>query len=81
MSHDHALGFMDVEVPGGQQWYIDPSGSLAFTQPHSAFIPSGSQVGGFAAYENGGLVNLDSPFGFYACPYVSSAEDVYWDII
>jgi hypothetical protein len=33
------------------------------------------------AYENGGLVSLDSPFGFYACPYVSSTEGVYWGIV
>ncbi|OCL02744.1 carbohydrate-binding module family 52 protein [Glonium stellatum] len=76
----YSSGSMASEVPGGQQWYVDPSGALAFTAPHSAFIPSGSQIGGFAAYQNGGLVNLGSPFGFYACPHVSQSVVVYWDI-
>jgi Carbohydrate binding len=60
---------MDVEVPGGQQWYLDPSWNVGYTQAHSAFIPPGSIVGGFAAYQTGGLINLNpSALGWVACP-------------
>ncbi|KAF2812171.1 uncharacterized protein BDZ99DRAFT_412734, partial [Mytilinidion resinicola] len=60
-------GGLDVVVPGGQRWYVDPSGALGFTQAHSAYIPPGSQVDGFQAYESGALVNLKSPWGWVAC--------------
>ncbi|KAJ9294599.1 hypothetical protein DTO271G3_6867 [Paecilomyces variotii] len=63
---------LDVEVPGGQLLYVDPSGALSFTQAHSINIPTGSAVGPFQ-YQAG------QPFGhwtftgwnstgFMACP-------------
>ncbi|PIG83385.1 IgE-binding protein, partial [Aspergillus arachidicola] len=30
---------LNVNVPGGQQVYVDPKGALSFTQAHSAYIP------------------------------------------
>ena len=36
-----------VTVPGGQQVYIAPDGSLSFTAPHSVAKPEGSIVEGF----------------------------------
>ncbi|KAI1386689.1 uncharacterized protein F4822DRAFT_324298 [Hypoxylon trugodes] len=38
---------LDVGVPGGQQVYIAPDGSLSYTTAHSAAIPEGSIVTGF----------------------------------
>jgi len=66
---------MDVTVPGGQQYYVDPYGGLAYTQAHSAYIPPGITVGGIAAYQNGGFINLNSPFGWVACPPTSAAQN------
>ncbi|KAL2217023.1 IgE-binding protein [Thermoascus aurantiacus ATCC 26904] len=51
-------GALDVEVPGGQKIYVDPSGALRFTQAHSANIPAGSSQGPFT-YTAG------NPFGKY----------------
>ncbi|KAF2963344.1 hypothetical protein GQX73_g10230 [Xylaria multiplex] len=36
--YDGRLG-LRVNVPGGQQVYVAPDGSLSFTQAHSAYIP------------------------------------------
>ncbi|KAE8445070.1 hypothetical protein EG329_013785 [Mollisiaceae sp. DMI_Dod_QoI] len=36
-----------VEVPGGQQIYVQTNGALGFTQAHSASIPPGAYIGGF----------------------------------
>ncbi|KAI7975936.1 hypothetical protein EIK77_007262 [Talaromyces pinophilus] len=62
----------DVEVPGGQQVYVDPSGALAFTQAHSANIPAGAALGPFTftpgtqfgAYSTSAF----GATGFMACP-------------
>ncbi|KAJ5670564.1 uncharacterized protein N7477_005927 [Penicillium maclennaniae] len=40
---------LDVVVPGGQQIYVDASGALSFTVPHSGYIPAGSSTGPFKA--------------------------------
>jgi hypothetical protein len=50
---------MDVEVPGGQQVYLNPYWDIGYTQAHSASIPSGSLTTGLAAYQGGGFVNLN----------------------
>lgn len=43
----------DVEVPGGQQYYLDPkTGYPGFTQAHSASYPPGA-IFGATAYEGG----------------------------
>ncbi|KAI4863313.1 hypothetical protein F4820DRAFT_427303 [Hypoxylon rubiginosum] len=39
---------LDVSVPGGQQVYVAPDGSLSYTTAHSAFMPNGSIVTGFS---------------------------------
>jgi hypothetical protein len=36
-----------VEVPGGQQIYVNVNGALGFTQAHSAAVPTGAYIGGF----------------------------------
>ena len=60
---------MNTMVPGGQQAYLGPDSYMAYTQAHSAYIPPGSKVTGFAAYEGGGFVNLNSGgWGWVACP-------------
>ncbi|KAK9860621.1 hypothetical protein MYU51_005721 [Penicillium brevicompactum] len=71
---------LDVNVPGGQQVYVDPKGALSFTQAHSANIPPGSAVGPF-------VYSPDKPWahysfngwgasGFMACP----TEDAKWQV-
>ena len=60
---------MNVMVPGGQAAYLDPFSVMAYTQAHSAYIPSGSVRSGFGAYQGGGFVNLNSGgWGWVACP-------------
>lgn len=60
---------MNTMVPGGQQAYLDPYSYMAYTQAHSAYIPSGSKTTGFTAYEGGGFVNLNGGgWGWVACP-------------
>ncbi|KAJ5887615.1 hypothetical protein N7495_007656 [Penicillium taxi] len=70
----------DVEVPGGQQVYVTSSGALSFTQAHSASIPEGSHIGGFA-YEPGKpwahyVYNGWNTTGLMACP----TEDKRWQV-
>jgi hypothetical protein len=36
-----------VEVPGGQQIFVNLNGALGFTQAHSAYVPPGAYIGGF----------------------------------
>ncbi|PKS11116.1 hypothetical protein jhhlp_002877 [Lomentospora prolificans] len=69
-------------VPGGQQYYLDPYWFVGYTQAHSASIPSGSTVGGFAAFENGGFVNLnEGALGWVACyPTASGGGDGRWTL-
>lgn len=60
---------MDVEVPGGQQLYLNPAWTLAYTQAHSASIPSGSLIGGLVACQGGGFINNNvGALGWVACP-------------
>ncbi|TAQ85189.1 hypothetical protein B7494_g6489 [Chlorociboria aeruginascens] len=63
---------MDVEVPGGQQVYIDPSGALKYTIAHSASIPTGAVVDGFIYTPQssvGTVGNLaHGTDGIFACP-------------
>ncbi|KUJ12676.1 uncharacterized protein LY89DRAFT_212254 [Mollisia scopiformis] len=37
-----------VEVPGGQEVYVQTDGALGFTQAHSASVPPGAYIGGFS---------------------------------
>ncbi|KAK3334061.1 carbohydrate binding-domain-containing protein [Cercophora scortea] len=71
-SYGGGLSMADM-VPGGQQVYLDPNWNLAYTQAHSAYIPPGSTVSGFAAYAGGGLVNLNgNGWGWVGCPPTAS---------
>ncbi|KAB8273009.1 hypothetical protein BDV30DRAFT_211330 [Aspergillus minisclerotigenes] len=71
---------LNVNVPGGQQVYVDPQGALSFTQAHSAYIPEGSAVGPFT-YKPGeqwGYYSFNGwgASGFMACP----TEDNRWQV-
>jgi hypothetical protein len=60
---------LKVEVPGGQQVYVNDVGSLKFTQPHSAAIGEGSSQTGFAISKKGKFDYLTyKGNGFLACP-------------
>jgi len=74
---------MNVMVPGGQQVYLDPLWSVRYTQAHSAYIPSGSEVGGLAAYKGGGFINLNgNGWGWVACPPTGSGGgDGVWTLV
>ncbi|EED19212.1 IgE-binding protein [Talaromyces stipitatus ATCC 10500] len=74
---------LDVEVPGGQAVYVDPSGALSFTQAHSAYIPEGSVQGPFTytpgqpfgTYTTGAFGST----GFMACPD-NAAAPTKWQV-
>ncbi|CAJ2505690.1 Uu.00g130840.m01.CDS01 [Anthostomella pinea] len=38
---------MAVEVPGGQEIYVDSTGLVKYTVAHSAYIPNGAFIGGW----------------------------------
>ncbi|KAJ5100568.1 hypothetical protein N7456_006620 [Penicillium angulare] len=66
---------LDVVVPGGQAIYVDRSGALSFTTPHSGYMPAGSSSGPFV-YTPGNsqnplgswTYNGEGASGFMACP-------------
>lgn len=70
---------MDDVVPGGQQVYVTADGQLGFTIAHSASIPEGASVSGFAytsQTESGAPGELTwNGFSFSACP--TGDEGVY----
>jgi hypothetical protein len=62
---------LGVIVPGGQQVYVAPDGSLSYTVAHSAYIPPGSIVDQFsreAPAEGQAFGYLNFETGFVACP-------------
>jgi hypothetical protein len=59
---------MDVEVPGGQQMFLDPQWFVGYTQAHSAAVPVGSTRGGLVAYQGGGFININAgALGWKSC--------------
>ncbi len=52
--------FLNVEVPGGQQMYVEETGALGFTQAHSAAIPEGAVLGGFTTRGYFGFTGLET---------------------
>jgi hypothetical protein len=76
---------MNTMVPGGQQYYLDPFWNIGYTQAHSAYIPQGSTIGGFQAYQGGGFVNLNpGALGWVACPPTASGgggNDGRWNLV
>ncbi|KAG6025403.1 hypothetical protein E4U41_001529 [Claviceps citrina] len=75
VSNEYATCSMNVVVPGGQQVYVAPDGSLSFTRPHSAYIPPGSNVTGFGL-RGGELVTPSHRL--VACP--DAAASNVWQI-
>ncbi|OOF95863.1 hypothetical protein ASPCADRAFT_207198 [Aspergillus carbonarius ITEM 5010] len=68
---------LDVEVPGGQQVYVNPSGALSFTVPHSAYIPTGSSTGPFTYSPSKPFGTWSYGKGFMACPTKDSKWQVF----
>ncbi|MCJ1287327.1 hypothetical protein MMC26_006675 [Xylographa opegraphella] len=75
--------YLAVEVPGGQQIYVEHSGALGFTAAHSASLPAGAYTSGFTLIPgtNGGLGDFGfanaAGQGFLACPTTASAGPPY----
>ncbi|KAF2876777.1 hypothetical protein BDV95DRAFT_590829 [Massariosphaeria phaeospora] len=59
---------LGVVVPGGQQVYVAPDGTLSYTAPHSAWKPDGSVVDGWNKTEGENFGNLAFEGGLVACP-------------
>jgi hypothetical protein len=57
-----------VVVPGGQQVYIAPDGTMSYTGPHSAYKPEGSIVDGWDKAEGESFGYLTFNKGLIACP-------------
>jgi hypothetical protein len=74
---------MNVMVPGGQGAYLSPDSRIGYTQAHSAYVPEGSKRTGFAAYQGGGLVNLNGGgWGWAACPSTAAGgSGTYWSLV
>ena len=69
---------LDVEVPGGQQIYVDPTGAVSFTQAHSAAMPQGSIVGEFAYETEGDAAHWTfKGDGLLACPTTDNRYQVF----
>ncbi|KAF2005897.1 hypothetical protein P154DRAFT_570627 [Amniculicola lignicola CBS 123094] len=57
-----------VVVPGGQQVYIAPDGTMAYTAPHSAYMPYGSIVDGWSKTKGENYYYLNFKDGLVGCP-------------
>jgi len=68
--------FLDVEVPGGQQVYVNTDGSLGYTQAHSAFIPPGALTVAFVNEQAG----FHGEFGFSGGALVACITDVGYQV-
>ncbi|KAJ5493446.1 secreted protein [Penicillium diatomitis] len=69
---------LDVEVPGGQQIYVDPTGAVSFTQAHSASMPAGSVQGGFTFETQADVTYwLFKGDGLLACPTSDNRYQVF----
>ncbi|KAI0397695.1 hypothetical protein F5Y17DRAFT_454849 [Xylariaceae sp. FL0594] len=71
---------LSVTVPGGQQVYVAPDGSLSYTIAHSAYIPPGSVVVDFKREQKAG--DASAPIflrveghQFYLCPVAGETAD------
>ncbi|KAF1835054.1 hypothetical protein BDW02DRAFT_588480 [Decorospora gaudefroyi] len=76
---DGALS-LGVVVPGGQQVYVAPDGSLSYTTAHSASKPEGAIVDGFsrtAPSDGNAFGNLNFEDGFVAC---DAGEGQGWQV-
>jgi hypothetical protein len=64
--HD-TLG-LSVQVPGGQQVYVQKNGAVGYTQAHSASIPEGATVTGWTKTEGKTFGQLSFKDGLIFCP-------------
>lgn len=72
-----AMLSLAVIVPGGQQVYVAPDGSLSYTAAHSAYKPEGSVVDGWTKTEGEVFGRLDFTGGLVACPREGKPYQVY----
>ncbi|KAF2994288.1 hypothetical protein E8E13_003450 [Curvularia kusanoi] len=70
---------LGVVVPGGQQIFVAPDGTLGYTQPHSVSMPAGAIVDQFSKTAPGanGLGTLSFETGFVACPTTDNGYQVF----
>ncbi|KKY15556.1 putativebinding protein [Phaeomoniella chlamydospora] len=75
---------LSIEVPGGQQIYVAPSGALGFTQAHTANMPAGSVISPITytpqtgtAYNGVISTSAFGATGFMACPTTTNNWQVY----
>jgi len=66
-----------VVVPGGQQVYIAPDGSMSYTGPHSVYKPEGSIVDGWSKTEGENFGYLTFDQGLIACPPGNGTNETY----
>ncbi|MCJ1370193.1 hypothetical protein MMC20_001405 [Loxospora ochrophaea] len=72
---------LSVEVPGGQQVYVQTNGALGFTEAHSGVVPAGAATGNFTetlpaeGFGDFGFTGFGSPGGWLACPVSSAAAE------
>ncbi|KAF2477855.1 uncharacterized protein BDR25DRAFT_4618 [Lindgomyces ingoldianus] len=70
---------LGVIVPGGQQVYIAPDGTMSYTAPHSAYKPEGSVVDGWSRSPvNDQFGYLTFSGGLVACPV--DANNKPWQV-
>jgi len=69
-----------VDVPGGQQVYIAPDGTMSYTSPHSAYMPTGSIIDGWNKTEGTQFGYLTFDEGLVACPTTGQGYQVYGQI-
>lgn len=65
---------LNVMVPGGQQIYIAPDGSMSYTQAHSAYVPPGSIRDGWSKTEGEQFGYLSWSCGLLACPAAEQGQ-------
>jgi len=63
-------------APGGQQVYVDATGALRFTMPHSGNAGEGSETTGFRVVDDGLRLQFGED-GFLACPVDAVSWQVY----
>ncbi|KAF2639923.1 putative IgE-binding protein [Massarina eburnea CBS 473.64] len=68
---------LGVIVPGGQQVYVAPDGTLSYTSPHSTYKPEGSIVDGWNRTEGEYFGYITFASGLIAC---QTTEGKPWQV-
>lgn len=68
--------YLHTEVPGGQEVYVDSTGALRYTVPHSAYTGVGSVSTGFSIADEGLHLKFQNS-DFLACPLADGAYEIY----